>query len=186
MNQSGDIESIMDIVYRLRDDTSSLKQKQDASLHHDFLGLRITHGLIGTKAWWKAIESGELKLHTVRGVIRGLWLGQYNSGPASFEIELENGSFFSEMCEQEPQEAVKNFCLGRIAEVDYVLQYAKQPIEGLPDPHPVCIEIRLGETVPWKVKPIPSYFTSKRKIPINKKAALSPKRKNPWWAFWRE
>jgi hypothetical protein len=186
MNQSDDIKSNMDIVYRLRNDISALKGMQDASLHHDFLGLRITHGLIGTEEWWKAIESGVLELHTVRGVIRGLWLGQYNSGPAEFKIQLKNGSFYTEMCEQEPHEAVKNYRLGRIAEVDYVLQFAKHPIEGLPDPSPVCIEIRLGETVPWKVKPLPSYFTSKNKIPSNKKAASSPKRTKPWWAFWRD
>jgi hypothetical protein len=170
----------MEIAYSLWDDTAALRGMQDASLRRD--GLRATHGLIGTEEWWQAIRSGTLPLHTARGVIRGLWLGQYDSGPAEFKMELEDGSLFGGMCcDHEPQRAAQRFRLGRRAEVDYVLQYLDRPVEGLPDPHALFVEIRLGEIVSWKVEPIPSYFTARERTP----GSVSSGSSKPWWAFWR-
>lgn len=123
-------------------------------------GLKQTHGLIGTTEWWEAIAAGALQLHTARGVIRGLWLGQWNDGPATFAMELEDGSRLDETCHQWPSEAASNFTLGRYAEVDFVIQHRASPPKDLPGPVKVCLEIRLGDTRNQLVEPFePCYFT---------------------------
>lgn len=122
-------------------------------------GLKQTHGLIGTTKWWEAIAAGALQLHTARGVIRGLWLGQWDDGPATFAMELEDGSRFDNMCYQWPSEAASNFTLGRYVEVDFVLQHPASS-KVLPRPMKICLEIRLGDTRSQPVEPFePCYFT---------------------------
>lgn len=75
-------------------------------------------------------------------------------------MELEDGCRFDEMYYHGPSFAARNFTLGRHAEVDFVLQSHHRPVEGLPSPHEVCIEIRLGANSNRSVVPFgPCHFT---------------------------
>jgi hypothetical protein len=147
----------MERVYRLRDD-SSLPGMQRASLEQG--GLKPTHGLVGTAEWWEAIRAGALPLQTVRGALRGLWLGQWNCGPAEFLMESKDGTVFKSLCHVDHHVAARKFTLGRACEVDYVLQYHFRPLASLEEPGKLVVEIRLGESSAIPVAPIgPCYYT---------------------------
>jgi hypothetical protein len=123
-------------------------------------GLKPTHGIIGTQEWWAAIEGRTLPPYTARGVIRGLWLGQHNMGPAEFAMESDDGRVFRSLCHIEPGDAARKYTLGRRCEVDFVLQHSYVTIPGLQEPSEVVLEIRLGDTVDRLVTPIgPCHYT---------------------------
>lgn len=147
----------MIVTYSLKQSPGLLQMQRTSSSGQ---GLKPTSGLIGTPEWWDAIATGALQLHTARGVVRGLWLGQWNDGPATFAMELEDGARFDESCHQWPAEAASNFTLGRHVEVDFVFQYLNSPPKDLPDPVKICLEIRLGDTCNEPIAPFgPCYFT---------------------------
>jgi hypothetical protein len=151
----------MELVFRLRG-SQNLDAMRRASLDRSTtIGLRNTHGVIGTNEWWEAIESGALPVQTLRGVVRGLWLGQYNvGGPAEFCAEAEDGSLFGGLCECEPDQAKSLFTLGRIVEVDVVEQLLKEGNVLGSTSARITLEIRLGKPSPGATEPIPSYFGS--------------------------
>ena len=126
------------------------------------MGLKITHGLIGSNEWWTSINNGDLLVNTLRGVVRGLWLGEYNSGgPSEFRAESEDGVQFQQFCEVEPDQAKSLYTLGRIVEVDVVEQFLKEGNFMGKETTQITLEIRLGSTAPGLVEPItPSYFGS--------------------------
>jgi len=179
----------MEVIYRLADDVTAIAAMQKASLSNDGPGLRQTHGLICSPEWWMNVQSGALETQMVRGVIRGIWFGQYHSGPAEFQMELADGTLFGGHCYLDPEDADSVFTLGRIAEVDYVHQYPKTSANSDEPLSPIWLEIRLGDTVTYQVSPLPNTeknfgrFTQRR----NESAThVHPhKTKNPWWVFWR-
>ena len=181
----------MRVIYRLRDSKESLRQMQEASLSHPFLGLKITHGLIGTEEWWENISTGKLPLCTVRGVVRGLWLGMYHSEPGSFAMELEDGTIFQHMTELDAKESAEVFKLGCVVEADYVLQEAKSPIQGLPKPSKVVLELRLDAELLPGIEPLgPCYYTwlqSLENLELEASSVETSKEPSrpPWWRFWR-
>ena len=56
-------------IYNLIDGKEYIKSLQNASLSKKDYGLKITHGLIGTKEWWQFIENGTLPKHKLEGTI---------------------------------------------------------------------------------------------------------------------
>jgi|GEM_PF-2994376 len=179
----------MDVIYRLADDENTKAEMQKASLSPDGPGLRQTHGLICSPEWWSNVQSGALKTHTARGVIRGIWFGQYHSGPAEFEMEMPDGTLFGGLCYLDPEDADRVFTLGRIAEVDYVHQFSKVSANDDKAALTVWLEIRLGDTVSNQVSPLPyteknfGRFTQRRNE--ESPTVQRVEAKNPWWAFWR-
>ena len=150
----------MQTIYRLKDRPESVHRMQEASLSHPFLGVKITHGLIGSQEWWDNIASGHLPLHPVRGIVRGLWLGMHNSEPGSFAMELADGTWFKSMTTLDAAESARMFTLGRFVEVDYVEQEAKHAPPGTPKHIQVVLEIRLDSHSAPSVEPVvPCYFT---------------------------
>jgi hypothetical protein len=181
----------METIYRLMDREEDLRRMQEASLSHPFLGLKITHGLVGSQAWWDNIASGGIAVHSVRGVVRGLWLGMYNSEPGSFAMELSDRTWFRSMTMLEAAESVEKFTLGRFVETDYVIQELKSPHPGSTEPHKVVLEIRVDSCVAPNVEPIgPCYFTwqasgATADPPKRSVAPHGASRSPRWWQLWR-
>jgi len=127
-------------VYELRDDAASLEGMQQGSLDPESdVGLRITHGLIGSEEWWSNIAKGVLPLQTAHGDISGYWSGRQGHGPPEFELKQRDGSR-SKWILRTPNDS---FIVGRPAEVDFVFQELKTPFGGTTRTK-VGIVIRLG------------------------------------------
>jgi hypothetical protein len=120
----------MNTVYRLRDDVEGIASMQSASLAEGELGLRITHGAIGSDHWWRCLSNGQLAVHKLRGKVSGFWPGQWEAGPAEFALESESGDTSHWLCNVEPARAKLEFVIGRVVELDYVEQELKVPFEG--------------------------------------------------------
>jgi hypothetical protein len=133
----------MKTVYDLRNDSGGIAHMQSGSLDAGPVGLRVTHGLIGSTEWWMQIQNGTLQLHSVQGVISGFWPGQGGDGPAEFELEHPDGSKSMWLCEVEPDVAKRSFGIGRRALVKYVIQESKSPINGTHESK-VTVSISLG------------------------------------------
>src|SRR5437868_117538 len=58
------------VLYDIRNDAVLLVQISDASLSPGRLGLAIEHGVVGSPAWWTAIQEGRIALMKFVGVIR--------------------------------------------------------------------------------------------------------------------
>lgn len=181
----------METVYLLKDQVNSIRSMQEASQSHPSLGLKITHGLIGSQEWWDNIASGKLPLFSVRGIVRGLWLGMHHSEEGSFAMELLDGGWFRDATMLEAAESAEKFTLGRYVEVDYVNQELKTPIEGINEPSRVVLAIRVDSTSAPGVEPIgPCYFTWKASqessdTPTPTAAGVTPIRRARWWQIWR-
>lgn len=133
----------MNTIYQLRQDVTSIAQMQRASLDAGAAGLRITHGLIGSAEWWSQVDSGALPIHTVRGMVSGFWPGQWNDGPAEFELQTEQGERQLWLCEIPAAQAILEFRIGRTVAVSYVRQSLKARIEGQINDTPITISISL-------------------------------------------
>jgi hypothetical protein len=117
-------------IYQLRDDAEAIACMQRGSLDTSPIGLRITHGLIGSVEWWHAIDVGALPAQTIVGTVSGFWPGQYRTGPAEFEITEPSGRKSHWMCELEPIPAEQAYRIGRPVRVQYVHQRLKTLLEG--------------------------------------------------------
>jgi len=118
-------------IYTLRRDSAYTGSMQKASLDtNSIIGLRVTHGLIGSPSWWKQIEEGLLPSATIRGVISGFWPGQWGGGPVEFELQDTEGSRSKYVCGLDPVMAKGELAIGRAAEVDVVIQELKSPFRG--------------------------------------------------------
>lgn len=120
----------METIYSLRDDADLLRQMQKASRSIEPMGLRETHGLVGSAAWWQCIKTGKLATKYVAGEISGLWLGQWLDGPASFELRSIPGEVSTWFCEVEPSLAKVAFRIGRRVVVEFVDQEHKVAFNG--------------------------------------------------------
>jgi hypothetical protein len=94
------------------------------------VGLRITHGLVGSAEWWSQIQSEALPLQAERGVVSGYWPGQHGGGPAEFELRQPNGVTSHWHCELDPGQAGRRFLPGHPVEVQYVIQELKEAFNG--------------------------------------------------------
>ena len=137
----------MNYIYELQHDTDGIEHMQYASTHNPF-GLKITHGLIGAAEWWSNIESGDLALRRVEGIVSAFWPGQGRSGPAEFQIQISMGDTSNWPCEIEPVEAKRQFRIGRHAAVEYVIQELKVALNGKTEV-PVPLTIWLDEAQPF-------------------------------------
>jgi hypothetical protein len=72
----------MDTAYTLQNDPD-LKRMQEASIATDDIGLKVTHGVVGSESWWKQIESGVLQVETVKGSVTKFWPGHFGDYPGN-------------------------------------------------------------------------------------------------------
>lgn len=138
---------IFERVYCLRDDSVSIESMQCGSQSKGPIGLRVTHGLVGSDLWWKAQADGTLPVARLEGVISGFWPGQWGDGPAEFEFRLESGAVSKWLCGVEPKQAARMFHIGRLAVVTYVEQELKTAFADNKSTK-VVITISLGPPYP--------------------------------------
>jgi len=134
----------MKTVYHLRQDTEAIARMQRASLDPGPVGLRVTHGLIGSTDWWSRIESKSLALQVVRGKVSGFWPGQWGDGPAEFELQTNSGERSVWLCELPPSLSKQEFRIGRIVEVAFVDQELKSALEGKSNETKVTVSISVA------------------------------------------
>jgi hypothetical protein len=120
----------METIYSLRDDKDVLRNMQEASRSIGPIELRETHGLVGSAAWWQCIADGELATHSVAGEISRVWLGQWEGGPAGFELQSTIGEISTWLCEVQPSLAKVAFRIGRRVVVKFVDQELKVAFNG--------------------------------------------------------
>lgn len=133
----------MDIVYELRNDTDTVRHLQSAMLSDEPLGLRNTHGLIGSDEWWEQIFTGTLAIHEEIGVISGFWPGEWAGGPAEFELCDETGCKSRWLCGVDVTLASIAFRIARPVCVRYVVQELKAVFQGRTR-NKVTVSIALG------------------------------------------
>ena len=131
-------------VYELAEDATMIEQAQRRSLEPGRLGLQPEPALLGSVEWWSAVGSGDLESHWTTGVIgRPLWESM-NDWPA-VEVVEENSAVSTWTREGD----VTQYSKGRGIRIRWVWQKLKQPVEGLPDPHPLVLEVWL-EAGAWQ------------------------------------
>ena len=134
----------MQTVYRLKDDWQHIERVQHATLTTKDFGLQPTHGLFGSEDWWNRIETRELQLHTLKGVITKVYMGSMNDWPM-FAIKDAAGHeehFTREANSSEQGSFYKQEC---IAEIDYVWQTARRGFWNKGADRKIIVEIRVKE-----------------------------------------
>jgi len=134
----------MKTVYHLRQDSEAIARMQRASLDSGPIGLRITHGLIGSIDWWSQIESGSLALQSLSGKVSSFWPSQWGDGPAEFELQTKEGVRSIWLCELPPSQAKNAFRIGRAVEVSFVDQELKSALAGKGHETKVIVSISLA------------------------------------------
>jgi hypothetical protein len=138
-------------VYTLRDDKRQIDAVQKATNTTRKLGIMRTHGQFGSEKWWRNIESGKLRVHTLSGVITQVYMGGMRDTPG-IAVRSDVGEDSHWLREANSQELDSYYKVGSQIEIDYVLQRHRLFSHGYwPKLFPVVIEIRLGEQ-----KPIPA------------------------------
>jgi len=114
----------MRIIYRLCDDKQHLARVQKATLTPDSSGVEPIHGIFGSPEWWKKLSSGELPVHTCRGVIAKRYMGSMNDWP-EFTMRSDSGEETSWSRYGHSGGDDRYYQVGRHIEVDYVLEQRK-------------------------------------------------------------
>jgi hypothetical protein len=132
------------VVYRLRHDTERLEAVQRATRTTRKFGIMKTDGLFGSEAWWRRIDEGQLKVHTVRGIITRLYIGGMRDTP-EFVLRSDDGRECSWLRLANSDELEEHYKVGRQIELDYVLQRNRLFSDGFwPKRQRVVIEIRIA------------------------------------------
>lgn len=131
----------MKAVYSLRNDPG-LAGMQSASRECGEIGLKQTHGLVGSDEWWRHIEEGSLSISTTAGTVIHFFPGHHGDWP-EIEVREPDGSSSNWGCLIPATEAEHYFVLGAKVEFDHVQQELKVPFNGS---HITClvIAIRVG------------------------------------------
>lgn len=117
-------------VYDLRQDHQRIRWMQEATLTTRDVGLEPTHGLFGSRDWWRNIESGRLLVFKAAGVITEI----YNVGEGDFpEFTMIDGDAIESSWKREFNcvEDDDFYVIGRRVELDYVLQRARMELADL-------------------------------------------------------
>lgn len=127
------------ITNRFKDNKNSIRLIQNASKDKSSdSGLKIENGLlIGTKDWFKAIETGLIEKHTLKGAISRVYMSGHNDWP-EFEIDC-NGDISNWTREGIDEHYEK----GKRIEIDFVIQKFKRQIDILGSTTKQVIEIRI-------------------------------------------
>ena len=117
-------------VYDLRQDHQRIGWMQEATLTTRDVGLEPTHGLFGSRNWWRNIESGRLPVFKTAGVIAEI----YNVGEGDFpEFTMRDGDAIESTWKRELNcvEDDDLYVIGRRVELEYVLQRARMDLADL-------------------------------------------------------
>jgi hypothetical protein len=118
----------MKTVYSLRTDPD-LASMQTASRESGKIGLRQTHGLVGSAEWWAHMEEGSLSISTTTGTVIHFFPGHHGDWP-EIEMREPDGSSSNWGCLVPAAQADQYFALGAKVEFDHVQQELKVPFNG--------------------------------------------------------
>tara|TARA_Y100000815_G_C13332794_1_gene496691 strand:+ start:68 stop:472 length:405 start_codon:yes stop_codon:yes gene_type:complete len=126
-------------VYKFQEDKEAIKRLQEVSSDtKSVYGLKTENGLlIGTKEWFQATEDGRLSKETIRGTISKVYMSGHNDWP---EFEMENESGKSTWTREGND---KLYQVGKLVEIDYVIQKYKRPWDMLGPTTKKVVEIRI-------------------------------------------
>ena len=126
-------------AYKFQEDKEAIKRLQEVSSDpkSDY-GLKTENGLlIGTKEWFQATEDGRLSKETIRGTISKMYMSGHNDWP---EFEMENESGKSTWTREGNDQL---YLVGKLIEIDYVIQKYKRPWDMLGPTTKQVVEIRI-------------------------------------------
>jgi hypothetical protein len=130
------------VVYNLTQDLDHIRRVQHATLSTDQFGILPTHGLVGSDEWWQRIESRELPIHAVSGVIDRVYMTGHNDFPQFDPLTREGDkSSWERLCNDRCDDSL--YVAGAAIEVDYVLQQWKRPVPVLGTTTRLVVAIRI-------------------------------------------
>ena len=137
----------MKFIYTLAEDLKNnpeqieLAQKLTRDETRPLMGLKGTHGLFGSDAWWNSIYSKKMKLKFMSGVITRTYYAGMDSDRKhnSYELALDNGSLHQESFYANDDRDIISYKIGKRVLIAYALdelkksepnnKYLKIPIE---------------------------------------------------------
>ena len=126
------------VVYDIRRDTVGVEKMRNASLSDGPWGLATNHGIIGSDAWWSALETGQIKIETFVGVIRVIAGGMKGD---TLEVHIEAAG------EKQRWVAWRGFDAtldGKKVCIRYVQMHPKKPFPSRPNfLVPVLLQVEL-------------------------------------------
>lgn len=126
-------------AYNFKDDKEAIKRLQEVSIDpKSNYGLKVENGLlVGTKEWFLATEDGQLPKETLTGRISKVYMSGHNDWP-EFEIESKEG------LSTWTREGNDNlYQVGKLVEIDFVIQKYKRPWDMLGPTTKKVLEIRI-------------------------------------------
>jgi len=117
-------------VYDLRKDHQRISWLQEAATTTRHVGLEPTHGLFGSRNWWRNIELGRLPVFQASGVITEV----YHIGEGDYpEFTMIDGDGIETSWKREANctEDDDLYVIGRRGEVTYVLPRARMDVANL-------------------------------------------------------
>lgn len=142
----------MKIAYRLKDNPNHIAQVQKATLTTENFGIEPTHGLFCSPEWWERIAGGDLRIHTLRGIVTDRFMGSMGDWPM-IKVRNDAGEESSWTREVNIQEQDALYRVGRRIEIDYVIQHFRRKSSDPNAEHKVVIEIRVGPGTPEENSP---------------------------------
>ena len=126
---------------------------RNATLATPGAGLRAEHGLIGSAAWWNAIASGHIPVHTVEGRVSRVVTSGLPS-PDWEEFQIESGGQFSSWSRltsggaggsRERAAKAALYRVGSAVLLTYVEQRIRHAIPGAPPLSKCVLEIWIDD-----------------------------------------
>jgi|SRR6266511_1127952 len=114
-------------VYDLRHDQLLVEQFQDASLNRPGFGFKPEPDLFASANWWRAIDDGNLAVHTLDGTIARSYMAGHGDFP-QFDFQSDDGK--TSTWERRGDE--DGYREGARARVSYVIQHLKDDVALLP------------------------------------------------------
>ena len=126
-------------AYNFKDDKEAIKRLQEVSSDpKSNYGLKMENGLlVGTKEWFLATEDGRLPIKTLIGRISKVYMSGHNDWP-EFEIESKEGL---STWTREGNDSL--YQVGKLVELDFVIQKYKRPWDMLGPTTKTVLEIRI-------------------------------------------
>jgi len=129
-------------AYQLKEDSARIAAIQKATLNTAEFGIEQTHGLLGSPEWWEKISSGQLPLHTLRGVIIERFCGSMADWP-EIKVRNDSGELSNWTREVNSREQDALYIPGRRIEIDYVVQRHRPKSFSKGGETKVVVEIRV-------------------------------------------
>ena len=126
-------------AYRFIDDKEAIKRLQEVSVDsRSNYGLKVENGLlVGTSEWFEAIADKTIPKETLTGIITKVYMSGHNDWP-EFEIKSSEGQ---STWTREGDD--KLYQVGKLVEIDFVIQKFKRPLDMLGPTTKKVIEIRI-------------------------------------------